>query len=195
MMKLLSTSSTHDSFKKNYLKKWNEINNFINDSPCRSSRRRSWYRSVWLKRGNVCGSVRKLAVELHKCGPLFIPTGLYFACKRNDTALAGVIDTSLFNRSSIDPLVNYRQSPGTNHHCGDTVTGHQSIHAVGGSFLSIVSMYFTALSSFLSFVYLFAQLFHLLFCIFFLSFHIWISCASHLLLSYISLSSMIEISL
>lgn len=116
-------------------------------------------------------------------------------CKRNDTAFAGVIDTSPFNQSSIDPLVNYRQSPGTNHHCGDIVTGHQSIHAVDGSFLPIVSMYFTSLLSFLSFVYLFAQLFHLLFYIFFLSFHIWIFCASHLLLSYISLSSMIEISL
>lgn len=59
---------------------------------------------------------------------LFLPTLVYLACKRNDTAFADVIDTSSLNRSSIDPLVNYRESPETDHRCGDTVTGHRSIH-------------------------------------------------------------------
>lgn len=52
---------------------------------------------------------------------------VYPACKRNDTAFAGVIDTSYYGRSTIDPLVNYRESLGTDHRCGDTVTGHRSI--------------------------------------------------------------------
>ena len=80
--------------------------------------------------------------------PLSAPADVYLACKRNDTAFAGVIDTSLFNRSSIDPLVNYRESPGTNHHCGDTVTGHRSILVCPCSFLPAVSLNFVPSLSF-----------------------------------------------
>ena len=77
-----------------------------------------------------------------------VPADVYFACKRNNTTFAGVIDTSLFNRSSIDPLVNYHESPGTNHHCGDTVTGHRSILVCPCSFLPAVSLNFAPLFPF-----------------------------------------------
>lgn len=91
---------------------------------------------------------------------LFLPTLVYLACKRNDTAFADVIDTSSLNRSSIDPLVNYRESPETDHRCGDTVTGHRSIHVSRASFLPVLPLNFASLPHYLSFLYLFTRHFH-----------------------------------
>lgn len=86
---------------------------------------------------------------------LFLPTLVYLACKRNDTVFADVIDTSSLNRFSIDPLVNYRETPETDHRCGDTVTGHRSIHVSRASFLPVLPLNFASLPHYLSFLFTF----------------------------------------
>lgn len=107
-----------------------------------------------MKHGNVCGSLCKLAIEFCK---RVVPPLVYLACKRNDTVFADVIDTSSLNRFSIDPLVNYRETPETDHRCGDTVTGHRSIHVSRASFLPVLPLNFASLPHYLSFLFTFVS--------------------------------------